>query len=206
MSTHNISHANHTYLGRAYSPARTARGAKLSPVSVWDYGVIATGTDVDVATGIIPINVKADLSIVMPVSRTIKLKSSAAGDTMVATIVGANAAGYVVTEDVTLTGTTAVETTKCFKSIILIKFASAPAGTFSIGSGDKIQFNQAVSKKWQVLSIHADDVVDSATITVSDATDNMGYFELATAPAGRSVVVIQITEKTDTLSVFGSAV
>lgn len=204
MSEHNITHANNVYIGRAYSPKRKPHGAKLSPVSVWDMGVVETGTDVDVATGI-AVNLKyAEVNISIPVPRTIKIKSSDAGDTMIATIVGTDAAGYMVQEDVTLTGTTAVETTKCFGSVAFVRFATQPAGTFSIGSGDKLQFNQLVAKKWQVMSIHADDALDAATITIANpAIDRLGYFELAAAPAGRAVVVIQVADKTDTLSLFG---
>ena len=69
---------------------------------------------------------------------TVALVSTAAGDTMVATVYGLDAASAPLSEAVTLTGTVSAAGTSSFAKIHGIHFASAPAGTVSLTRGGAV--------------------------------------------------------------------
>lgn len=87
--------------------------------------------DTGVSGGGIDVNTLIEFTD-MAANDTVRAVSTAAGDTMVCSVTGRTAAGAIVTDAITLAGTTPVAGTTVFERILKVSLASAPAGAVTV--------------------------------------------------------------------------
>lgn len=135
-------------------------------------------------------------------ARIVSVKSSNAGDTtQTVTVTGTDYWGQAQTQALTLTGTTAVNSTKTFKTITAVYVSAALTGNLSVGNGDVFGLPYKVTDAGYLLRTGwAGAVADNAgTFVAADTTtpssttgDVRGTFAPTTAANGSRRLVIAI--------------
>lgn len=135
-------------------------------------------------------------------ARIVSIKSSSASDTtQTVTITGTDYWGQAQTQALTITGTTAVNSTKTFKTVTAVYVSALMVGNLSVGSGDVFGLPYKVTDAGYLLRTGwAGAVADNAgtfvaadTATSSSTTgDVRGTFAPTTAANGSRRLVIAI--------------
>jgi len=129
--------------------------------------------------------------------------SSAANTAQTVTLTGTDYYGQTQTQTVTLNGTTAVVTTKTFKTITQVAVSASITGTISVGTADVFGLPYAVTNAGYLLRTGWDNVVSDnagtfvAADTTSPATATTGdvrgtYAQSGNAANGSRRLVIAI--------------
>lgn len=220
MSKAHLTHANEVFYGDALNHKAMAyygrKGIPLNSAYYYNFGAVAA-LDADghcaaqavAAAGYATIN--GALAGVNDVPRGIRAASASASDTtQTITIRGTDLYGNALTETLTLTGTTAVNGKKAFKTVSSVYVSAATAGNITVGTNDVLGLPFAATKKARIIDVFFNDAKDaSATIVVADTTspatattgDVRGTVDPNSACNGSDVVVIMIPDATNAFGV-----
>jgi hypothetical protein len=137
----------------------------------------------------------------------LQMASSNAGDTTQSVLVtGRDIYGARMTQQKTLNGTTAVNFTKAFKWVDIVRVSAAMAGNLTVGTRDAFGFPIHVLEGGMVIKIGWGNVYgpDPGTVTTADATDPAtsttndvrGFYEPSSAADGtkRLTVTLMLTD------------
>lgn len=225
---HTITHADTMFWGNAVNGQANSglRGVPIHPPTIVSLGAPTTAS----ATNIVSAVTVAAGGAVTPngslysattgiatldVARTLQYKAGSAGDTtQTITVTGKDVYLVVMTETITLNGTTTVAGKKAFKTVTGVSASAALTTTLSIGTNTLLGLPYAIAGAWDIIQIFADSTRDTtATIAARDTTspatattgDVRGTINPASAPDGSKVfrVYFKIASVDTSVNAFG---
>jgi len=167
--------------------SRGLRGGITSPVFIYEVtpaalsaNAISTSQAVSGAGNLTITGALATAGVAtMDVPRNVTITSSSGTDTtQTATFTGTDVYSVPVVETVTLTGTTAAQGLKAFKTVSRIAMSAATSGNITAGSGDKFGLPYRINKKGSLQAFW------DATWNNGSGTTTLAVTSTATATTG----------------------
>lgn len=170
-----LTRADEVFVGNVERNGTTPEGRPGVKVDVFkhiDLGVPVTASTTNIlattpTSATLTLTVTALTSTVLDVPRNLQLVAAAAA-TNVVRVTGKDQYGEPLSEDFTLTGTTAVAGNKAFKSVSQVVIQPGAATTLSIGSGEKLGLPYRLSLITDTVGgLRVDNVLNATAVFVT---------------------------------------